>query len=454
MRKAPEGALEDRGGSYYYEIRKVGEGERVEEKRGRSLGVSFLYVPVEQGEQDGEPEEQAEKSSELKTFDIPGVEIFRAGTWTDSAGRRLKYTPSDIEAMAAAGERMKGRLEPPVKLGHDREQKLLAGDGLPAAGWLRNIRASGGRLYADLEGVPKRVFDLIRAGGYRKRSLEVIHDYVDEATGERFRHVAAGLALLGANLPSLNSLADISALYEATGGSAVYLYESGAGGEILESAEKADAGDEDCGEVERLRERVKELESELREIKDGAAHEPEQDAEEPEEETVEKADAEEEPAAVESELRAAAEELRKALSDLEEYRARDERRRREEREKFVDRQARKSPPAFRRVVADVLALLEGDMPEVSSYSLADGTRTMDVAAAFREYLRSMSDHPAMSEYGRERCGEAVARRETETDARILDYCAEHGLDPDRAGDYSLAAVRVLKYTTPPEMESA
>jgi hypothetical protein len=492
-----------------------------------------------------------------RTFTIPEVEIFRAGTWTDSAGRAVTYAPEDIEGMAAAHAELAERLEPPGKLGHDPEQPLLRTDGLPAAGWLRNVRAAGGRLFADLAGVPKKIYDLLLAGAYRKRSLEVLHNYRDEATGRVYPHVAAGLALLGARLPAIGSLSDIRALYENESGAA-YFYEAGPDGIAVVAEEQpeeqpeeppAPPAAEDGGldeKIAALEARISELEAalaasaveeeavpdavvvivesaepeetpalegeadqtpilvadesvsdesdapiegtpiDMSEVEDGpvvdnteiiapeeAAAIVEMPAEEPEladEETNEAADtasedaasADESTAAI-SEKEAALEELasklRAALDELEGWRRGADDARARERREFASKYARKVPPAFRAVVLDVMALLDGDMPSLSEYRLGEGDAMLDTARAFRGFVAALQDHPAMSEYGREAgcaaagCGcrgdGAGEFKGSETEMRIRAYCAERGLDPADASDYASAAIAVLEYERPP-----
>ncbi len=485
-------------------------------------------------------EKQDEKTNDApKTYDIPEVEIFRAGTWTDSVGRTVTYTLEDIEGMAAANQDLAGRFEAPVKLGHDPEQPLLETDGLPAAGWLRNVRAAGGRLFADLAGVPKKVYELIRAGGYKKRSLEVLHNYRDETTGRVYGHVASGLALLGARLPAIGSLADIRALYGGASGAdaAAYLYESGPDGigpevvfqqQITKRACAADGTAEDeplAGRISALEARIAELEALLAEavaIEEPAAEtaveeknedpatdetveepSPGEQADddpidgtpietiaEPAEETggndksatpdepvveqpadvvaetvVEIAEAPAEAGAMESGLdaketiiREAAEKLNAALAELDNYRRRESEKRARARQEFAAAHAGKVPPAFRGIVNEVLALLDGDFALVSDYSRGGDSRGAEAADAFRGFIASLPDHPAMSEYGRERAaGVNMAPSpygggaDGELDAHIRAYCAERGMNPDTAGDYASAAIAVLEYERPPSL---
>jgi len=476
------------------------------------------------------------------TYDIPEVEIFRAGAWTDSAGRTVTYTAEDIEGMAAASRELEGRFEAPVKLGHDPEQPLLETDGLPAAGWLRNVRAAGGRLFADLAGVPKKVYELIRAGGYKKRSLEVLHNYRDEATGRVYGHVAAGLALLGARLPAIGSLDDIRALYGCAPDSdaTAYLYESGPdgiGAVVVIQQQAVDSSGRSAPEAERieaLEARVEELEALLGEAAAAGVQDAEKDTEAPDAGEVDgvpaagedqagadvsssggatdeddaapiegtpietdavTAEDSEEAATVESEIetvanvdnteetvaepvpvaaevaeresaldakeaviREAAEKLSAALAELEGFRRRESARRARAREEFLSRHAAKLPPAHRAIVQEVLALLEGDFALVSDYSRGE-SQAASASDAFRGFIESLPEHPAMSEYGRERAdrtcaapgGSATRGEGDDLDRRIRAYCAEWGLNPDAAGDYASAALAILEYERPPSL---
>jgi len=149
----------------------------------------------------------------LKTVTVPGVELIAAGTWQGhncpEGGCRI--TGADIDEMVHAYESTKGTFDAPVKLGHDDQQKLLQRDGYPAAGWVTNLRRVGDKLVGDLEKVPALIADLMKSGAYRKRSSEIRPNA--EVNGQKFKWVFSGLALLGADLPAVEGLADIEKLY-------------------------------------------------------------------------------------------------------------------------------------------------------------------------------------------------------------------------------------------------
>lgn len=142
---------------------------------------------------------------ELETEDIDGVEIFQAG-----ANETQDYTVDDLDQIVEANNELKGEIKPPVKLGHNENQKIL--DGMPAAGWLTNFCRVGSKIFADLKSVPGKIAKLIRAGGYRRVSVEVGKNYLSEA-GKKYPKLIRAIALLGADIPRIKTLDDIVALY-------------------------------------------------------------------------------------------------------------------------------------------------------------------------------------------------------------------------------------------------
>jgi hypothetical protein len=158
--------------------------------------------------------------SELRTEDLYGVEIVRAGGPYHGIGSPPQgdyVRREQLEAAAASFAALRGEVNAPVKLGHDDDQPALrsAGfgeDGQPAAGWLDNLRVVGDSLVADLRRVPRVVADLVRAGAYRARSIEFVRGYRDRR-GQAHPFVITGLALLGAHQPAVSGLTDLVSLY-------------------------------------------------------------------------------------------------------------------------------------------------------------------------------------------------------------------------------------------------
>lgn len=134
---------------------------------------------------------------EIKTVDIPGVEIFAAGT-TETP----EFTEADIKAMAEAANELKDEVKSPVFTGHTREH------GWPAFGWVENVRAAGNKLVGDLKKVPETIAAWVKSGGFRRVSAEIWPNYKSE-NGKTYPHVLCGLALLGQDIPRCRILDDL-----------------------------------------------------------------------------------------------------------------------------------------------------------------------------------------------------------------------------------------------------
>lgn len=143
----------------------------------------------------------------MDTRDIIGVEIFASGTWNGDT-----YTDGDLDEMVNNFRATKDALKPYLKLGHDDGQKLMPQkDGMPSLGWIENLRRVGKKLVADFKGIPGKIHDLIKAGGYRRVSSEI---YLDaKIGGKTFGKVLKAVALLGGDTPAVQNLKDILSLY-------------------------------------------------------------------------------------------------------------------------------------------------------------------------------------------------------------------------------------------------
>lgn len=146
------------------------------------------------------------------TQDFKGVQLASTGTFNASTGK-VTFTRQDFDDMADACKTLEGKVDFPIKLGHNEGQELLQEDGLPAAGWIEHVRREGNHLIADFMRVPEKIAAIIKGGGLRKRSIEAMRNV--ELAGQRFKFVLTGLALLGEDLPAVDSLDDIAALYTA-----------------------------------------------------------------------------------------------------------------------------------------------------------------------------------------------------------------------------------------------
>jgi hypothetical protein len=177
---------------------------------------------------------------DLPTVDISAVEAISAGGPYYGQGSPEGgdfFTDEEIAEMAENTAILikAGELRPPNKIGHSNSQKLLANSGLqtpgdgtkvtsdeePAAGWLDNVRADGGKLVTDVKKVPRKLGLLIRAGAFRTRSVEMsrVKPQSDEGKarakelGSDRLTVISALAWLGAKAPAVRTLDDAISLY-------------------------------------------------------------------------------------------------------------------------------------------------------------------------------------------------------------------------------------------------
>lgn len=117
------------------------------------------------------------------------VEVFRAGDY----GAKGRYGEAELEAIAADYD--PARHEAPVTLDHRQEG--------PADGWVSGLRRAGDRLLATLARLSPRLRDLLAAGAYKKRSVELYRAF--RATG---RPYIKAVSFLGAAAPEVKGLAD------------------------------------------------------------------------------------------------------------------------------------------------------------------------------------------------------------------------------------------------------
>jgi len=154
--------------------------------------------------------------ADLKTETLAGVDILRVGEGFTGGGcppEGCAFTVEDLDGIVGAYWATRDSRTPPVKLGHDAEQALVQNDGYPAVGWVANLRRLGDRLYADLVDVPQKLADLIKAGAYRAVSVELEKGLtVDE---KEYPLALTALALLGADLPAVDGLNGLAALYQS-----------------------------------------------------------------------------------------------------------------------------------------------------------------------------------------------------------------------------------------------
>jgi chaperonin cofactor prefoldin len=169
--------------------------------------------------------------AELETVDIANVEIMSVGGPVHGRGSPPEgdhFTEDDLTAIADANQALADEIDPPNKIGHSKEQKLLSNSGLwkaslddgekPASGWWTNFRVENGKLLADAKDVPKKLAAFLKAGAFKKRSVE-IRSRKSQRTGKAYDAVVTAVSWLGAKAPAIHGLAnpqsldDIAAAY-------------------------------------------------------------------------------------------------------------------------------------------------------------------------------------------------------------------------------------------------
>lgn len=128
------------------------------------------------------------------------AELFAVGKWNGMA-----FSLQDLEEVAANFEKLAEFHKVPLKFGHNDKQPIT--DGQPALGWVTKVWVEGTKLMGRFEKVPELVAQAIKQQMYRRVSIELDIDV--EHKGSKYRYVLSGVALLGADLPAVNTLADL-----------------------------------------------------------------------------------------------------------------------------------------------------------------------------------------------------------------------------------------------------
>ena len=168
-----------------------------------------LSQTVELSEKEKIAVDKCVKLSQVKTFANLECEIFAIGKWNGD-----KYNALDLQEMVTNFDALKGTVKPPAKIGHSESQDLLKAEGLPAAGWVDKLKLVGNKVVATFRDVPKVIKDLIDKKAYKRVSAEIYPSYKDPVSGKTFKNVLRAVAFLGQDIPAVESLSDIVALYK------------------------------------------------------------------------------------------------------------------------------------------------------------------------------------------------------------------------------------------------
>ena len=135
------------------------------------------------------------------------VELFAVGKWNGQ-----KFTLTDLNEIVDNFNYISSANYVPLKLGHDEDQPLT--DGEPQLGEVSRIWVDKGKdgdykLMGELIDLPMIVYNAIKKKLYKKVSIEL--DLGVSYKSKFMKYVLKGVALLGASLPAVNTLADLQA---------------------------------------------------------------------------------------------------------------------------------------------------------------------------------------------------------------------------------------------------
>ena len=137
---------------------------------------------------------------------LRGVEIFAPGHWFPANGPKegVKLDLNYVKRLAI--NTAKKGIKAILKLGHSTSQ-ILKGqtDGDPALGIAENFRMQGDKIIADFIDVPEILFRAIKKKLFKSVSVEIRSD----ANGPFIERIA----ILGADLPAVESLKDLQAFF-------------------------------------------------------------------------------------------------------------------------------------------------------------------------------------------------------------------------------------------------
>lgn len=159
-------------------------------------------------------------------------DILSVGVWNN-----IPFKVKDLLNIVEAFNKLKDVHDVPLKLGHIDGEEYKKGQ--PALGWVDDLYVEGEKLFAKFIDVPPIMKKAFGKKLYRKVSVEL--DRKVEYQSDTYDWVLSGVALLGADIPAVNDLADLGAYFSITGGERLcFAYEENTKGDTdmsLESLE-------------------------------------------------------------------------------------------------------------------------------------------------------------------------------------------------------------------------
>jgi len=128
------------------------------------------------------------------------AEIFAVGKWNG-----MDITKQMLSELANNFARLSDVVDVPLKLGHNDEQTVT--DGKPALGWVSKVWVEGEKLFALFTDIPEIVYNAIDKKRYKNVSIEALFDVKHKDV--EYGTVLTAVALLGVDMPAVNTLADL-----------------------------------------------------------------------------------------------------------------------------------------------------------------------------------------------------------------------------------------------------
>ena len=297
------------------------------------------------------------KKMELDTYELRNVEIFATGKWNGE-----KYTDEDLMDIVNNFNSLRDKHKPALKLGHEDKQVIAQNSGLPALGWIDNIKKVGNKLLADIVQIPKRLYELIKAGAYKKISSEIWWNLKYE--GKNYRRALRAVALLGAEVPAVWDIGSIEANYSKVYNDNQEFKEvefNMADGKIKDKKEEKN--------MDELTKKYEEAKKEAEEAKQAK----------------EKAEAEKAKAEAEEKAKAEAETAKNALAEKEKVEMEAEA---EKDNAFIDEKVNEGKIIPAQVDDVKMLMKEIDRNQVIKFTIKEGEKEVEKEKNFKEVLKS------------------------------------------------------------------
>ena len=181
--------------------------------------------------------------------------------------------------------KLKDKLNPPLKLGHDEKQALVQNSGFPSAGWITDVKRKDAtnKLLAYFSNVPEAIIKLIESGAYKRISAELYNNYIDPDTQKAYGPTIRAVSILGADVPKIKTLEDLTVIYHSDKLPYKILSEEKNMDPVIKKLTETIKGlkqdvkklaehglDDKDSVIQSLRKRIADLESQINEMRKGA----------------------------------------------------------------------------------------------------------------------------------------------------------------------------------------